>query len=210
MAALVLVAVPVRAEPHTYTFYSITNNNPTDVAIGEAQLSVEVSDPGSEQVLFTFHNAGPEASSIARIYFDDFALGLFEGIGGIEDGPGVRFGPGSSPPNLPGGNDMSPSFQTTAGLRAAAVAPAPHNGVNPDEWVGILLDLREDFGFDDVIAGIHTAKLRIGLHVIGFSGGGSESFVIVPAPAAGLLALLGLGTAGVTLRRRGVSGRRAA
>ncbi|WP_432212246.1 PEP-CTERM sorting domain-containing protein [Anaerobaca lacustris] len=46
--------------------------------------------------------------------------------------------------------------------------------------------------------------------MIGFASGGSESFVIVPAPATGLLGLLGLGTAGVTLRRRGVSGRRAA
>ncbi|MDI6451818.1 hypothetical protein [Anaerobaca lacustris] len=53
---------------------------------------------------------------------------------------------------------MSPSFQTTAGLRAGAVAGrggVPAHGVNPDEWVGILLDLREDFVFDDVIAGIH-------------------------------------------------------
>ncbi|MDI6451819.1 hypothetical protein [Anaerobaca lacustris] len=82
LAALVLVAASVGAEPHTFRFYSITSNNPTDVAIGEAQLSVEVSDCGSEQVLFTFRNEGPEASSIARIYFDNFALGLFEGIGG--------------------------------------------------------------------------------------------------------------------------------
>lgn len=223
LAALVLIAAPVWAGPHTYGFSSITNNNAGDVAIGEAQLSVDVSDPGAQQVLFTFRNEGPDASSIARIYFDDFG-GLLSGIGAIEESDGVSFshagqtgarqpgrlgraiGPQSAgPPILPGGNEADPSFQVTPGLLASADAGrggVPEHGVNPGEWVEILMNLSDGHVIEDVLAGIHSGALRIGLHVIGFAGGGSESFVIVPAPGAALLGLMGLGAAGLKLRKR--------
>jgi hypothetical protein len=53
-----------------YGFDNITNNNALNSAIGEAQLRLDVTESGS-QILFTFSNTGPAASSITDIYFDD-------------------------------------------------------------------------------------------------------------------------------------------
>ena len=63
--------IPFQANAALYSFYNITNNDAGDAAIGEAQLSVDVTDNGGNQVLFTFLNSGPEASSITDVYFDD-------------------------------------------------------------------------------------------------------------------------------------------
>ena len=57
-----------------YGFTNITNNNAGDLAIGEAQLFVEVTEFALGQVLFEFSNTGPAASSITDAYFDDGTL----------------------------------------------------------------------------------------------------------------------------------------
>ena len=51
------------------------------------------------------------------------------------------------------------------------------------------------------ISQLDSGALRIGIHVIAFSGGGSESFVNEPIPEPATIVLLGLG--GLLLRRRG-------
>jgi len=45
----------------TYSFVNITNNDAGNAAIGQAQLFVEVDDPGDNRVVFTFTNTGPNA-----------------------------------------------------------------------------------------------------------------------------------------------------
>src|SRR5262245_26656672 len=130
LGALVLVALlaGLRADPAAaglvYWFHGITNNNAVDVAIGQAQLSVDVSDAGGGKVAFKFVNSGPNASSITAVYFDDGAL-----LGGasIVNGPGVKFSPGATPPNLPGGNPIG--FDTS--YAADSDSPVSPNGVNP-------------------------------------------------------------------------------
>ena len=90
----------------TLGFGCITNNDPTNCAIGEAQLSVEVIDLGS-QVQFDFMNSGAIDSSIADVYFDDGTLAgiatLIDADDGIGGDPGVDFSEGASPSNLPAG-----------------------------------------------------------------------------------------------------------
>jgi hypothetical protein len=76
----VLIAAPAYAD--LYGFYSITNTIAGDAAIGEAQLSVDVTDRGGNQVLFTFLNSGPLPSSITQVYFDD---GVLDDIASIDD-----------------------------------------------------------------------------------------------------------------------------
>ena len=49
----------------------ITHNLAADCAIGEAQLTLDVLDAGSGQVLFHFENQGPNAATVASIYVDD-------------------------------------------------------------------------------------------------------------------------------------------
>lgn len=173
----------------TFGFYNITNNDPGDAAIGEAQLFVDVSDEFADQVLFTFRNTGPEACAISEVYFDD---GTLLGIADIIDNPpDVVFVQGASPPELPGANSIDPPFEATLGFLAESVPPPSHKGVNPGEQVGILFDLQPAKTYQNVINELNDGGLRIGIHVIGFDSGGSESFVNVPEPAT--IAVLGLG-----------------
>ena len=190
----------------TLGFFNITNNVAGNALIGEQQLFVDVSDPGGGQVLFTFRNEGPAASSITDVYFDD---GSLLGIAAIDNSdPGVEFSQWATPPNLPGGNGMVPKFQTTAGFSADSDPPVQPNGVNPGEDLGILFDLKKHPAatFADVIDELTSGALRIGIHVQGFGGGGSESFVNVPVPVPGALVLGAMGLGLVACVRRRIGG----
>jgi len=156
-------------------FNSITANNVGDPAIGEAQLYVDVTNPGGSQVLFIFGNTGPEDSSIADVYFDD---GSLLGIASIDNNdPGVAFTQLAKPGNLPSANSADPPFVTTAGFSADSDPPVQPMGVNPGEFLGILFDLQGGQTFADVLSELSDRSLRIGIHVQGFTSGGSESFV---------------------------------
>jgi len=182
-----------------YGFDQITANGNTDVS---SQLTVTVTDAGSDQVLFTFNNNGPIASSIADVYFDD---GTLLDLASITNGPGVTFNTPATPADLPGGNLATPPFVTTDQFSADSDTPIMIKGVNPGEWLGITFDLQNGKTFADTIAALADGSLRIGLHLQAIDAveglGGSESFVAVPVPGALLLGLLGLAAAGLKLRR---------
>ena len=190
----------------TYNFYSITNTIAENVAIGEAQLSVDVTneDVGSNQVLFTFWNSGPDACSIAEVYFDDGSLlSLSELYDKDNHGdPGVDFEEGANPSNLPNWDNAVPPFIATAAFSSQANHPAPKKGVNPGESLGILFNLQGGQDYDDVLAELANGDLRIGIHVTAFVLGEGESFINNPTPTpipatvwmfgAGLVGLLGI------------------
>ena len=187
----------------TLGFDCVTNNLAGDCAIGEAQLTVDVTDPGPGGVVFTFHNAGPSASSITDIYFDDGDMGSLLRISIIVDSPpAVDFEVLARPRDLPGGNNASPPFQTTDDFSADSESPVQPKGVNPGESVVIIFLLKSGKTFADVLAGLEDQSLRIGIHVQGFATGGSESLVSTPEPAAFGLLAIGIVALGVRLRVR--------
>lgn len=199
LSCLFVVTLPIgiaAAQP-IFGFQNITNNNATDAAIGEDQLSVELIDFGGGQVEFLFRNTGLEDNSIARIYFEDSLSVLSEPMGFTSIAGTVNFAQFASPPDLPGGNEVG--FNVTSGLLADSNPPIIHNGVNPGETLGVTL-----FGdYTDTLDALNSGDLRIGIHVIGFGSGGSESFInngggtppgVIPAPGAAGLALVGLGS----------------
>jgi hypothetical protein len=139
LAALFAAGVSTQASAETLSFYCITPNASAECLIGASQLRVEATDNGDGRARFVFTNTGPAASSITDVYFDDGTLlGISQVING---GPGVDFSQGASPGNLPGGNALSPAFETTAGFSADSNPPVQPNGVNPGESLTILFFL---------------------------------------------------------------------
>jgi hypothetical protein len=207
-----LICVTTKAGP-TYSFIHIVEpgDGPAELAdgaIGESQLFVELTDMGS-QVKFTFTNIGPEASSITDVYFDD---GTLLGIAEITNTIGlVEFSENAFPPDLPGGNNVTPPFVTTAGFSADSDPPTQPLGVNLGESLGITFDLQVGGAFDDILDELESGNLRIGIHVQGYGSGGSESFVnngefdphqAIPAPSALILCSIGAGFVNQLRRRR--------
>ena len=203
VALLAALAPPAAEAGFEFGFSTVTNNNATNVAIGKAQLKVDVTDAGGGMVLFRFNNYGPAASSITDVYFDDAKPAYFQTtIASIQNSSGVTFATTATPGNLPGGTGVG----FVADISADSNSPIVANGVNPGEVLGIALTLKGGKTFSSVISALQSTALRIGIHVQGFANGGSESFVntttphMVPEPTS--LMLAGMALAGVVINRR--------
>ncbi|TVQ31094.1 MAG: hypothetical protein EA376_10940 [Phycisphaeraceae bacterium] len=199
VAAAGLFVLSAGAHAATYNFSAVSANSPVSVQIGEDQISMSVSDPGAGLVRFTIMNAGPLASSIANIYWED-SYSLLASIDDIIDSPNdVVFNEGGSPPSMPGSANFDVDYRVSAG------PPPAHRGVGPGEELSVDFNLMQGVMFADVVAMLDGGGMRVGMHVIAFANGESEWFVnVIPAPPAVGLAGAGLLGLGAMRRRRGV------
>jgi len=182
-----------------YSFKVVpTPANLTDALIGETQMSMEVTDAGFGRVLFTFRNAGPEASSITDIYVDDGSLLTLAVIHNTTGS--VEFSPDPAPPNLPRAQNVVPVFVADASLSADSDSPTQPMGINPYESLGIEYTISAGADFQTVIDELNTGVMRIGIHVQGYDSEGSESFINkTPEPVTAMFLAIG---AILTVRRR--------
>jgi len=197
-------------------YFTKITNNPVDANPLPTQLAVDVTfidnPTGSDQVSFKFFNYGPIASSIAQIYFDDLENNQYLSTPvTINNELGVGFVAGATPADLPGGNNISPSFSATQVFNTSANNPAPTNGVNPGEFVELIFDLTNNYPFAQLISELQegiTGDLRLAMHVISIPYGtttNSNSYVHTPIPGSVLLlgsGLLGLGLLGWRRKNR--------
>lgn len=209
-----VVAGTVSATP--IGFQCITNNSATNAAIGETQLTLDGMALGGGYIGLFLENKGSSPCSITDVYFDnggssscfDNIAGLWDRddpVFGISRHPGVDFSMGAAPPNLPGGNTVG--FNVTSGFAADSDDPRPvGNGVNPGEFLGIVIRLIPGKTLADVWDAFESGEMRVGIHVQAFADGGSESFVTggvggeIPEPTT--VALLGAGVLSLAMRNK--------
>lgn len=228
LISVVLFSTEVRAD--LFEDWGWVTGVPGPTVVNQLSVAVTDEGVGDNQVLFTFSNVGVVESSITDIYFDDGALfGIADVVNGPGVSMGYPTTPrdlpgGSSlyPPfqtsSVENGPPLPPHFSAGTG--------GPSDGVNPGESVGIVFDLLKKpdltyYDLDDVIAAIHVGfrpdlyysgvgafdgwtqpNLRIGLHVQAIGDGVySQTYILTPVPGAAILGLLGLGVAGLKLRR---------
>jgi hypothetical protein len=195
-------------------------NNAGDMAIAQAQMTLEVFDRGTnasgvQVVGFRFHNSGPHQSTIAAIGFEDGTLlGQLSPI--LYSNSGIAFSPGGAP--------NFPFLSNYLFFEDSANSPSPKNGINPGEWAEFQYALINGKTYQDTINALQMGfggavpdpanpgrhhSLRIGIHVRNFASGGSEKLVTVgdvnpvPAPPVAVLLLSAVPFLALTrLRRR--------
>ena len=217
-----LSAMSLAASAATFHFTPITSSSTTTLQNLGNQLTMEVTDGGADNVVFTFTNNGSLESSLSRVYFDDAPSNLFASFTMGNQTSGVNFALNANPPNLTRG-DLAP-WHFFATDSAAAVRPRFVNGISnssdaPGESLSMIGFLNGGVTFADVVASLSGGPpstgtiLRVGLRVIGidqFNDSGSASFLDVgsttppPIPESSTFGMLmaGLGLITAIARRR--------
>jgi len=199
---VVIMSTEARAE--MFGFFAVTANSTVDPGYAEAQLSLDVTDEGSNQVKFTFINddtiPGPQQMFIRNVYFYDGGLAL----NSILSSTGVAFSSPSNPQDLPGYDE---GILTTFLMADSDVQNKPPGdlggwGIDLGQHLSVIFDISSPatYNYDMLISDIKNSTVVIGIHVQGFADGESES-LITPIPGAFLLGILGLGVAGLKLRK---------
>ena len=170
-------------------------------------FTMEVTDWGDDQALFTFTNNCDEDGVVTAIYFRDNEMMAFNSIfeqfkdGVVLAGDDAVFSARDKNAMLPGGHSLGFTPHNTFAVKADPAGPK--NGLLSDEYLSLLFDLTGGTSFDDIIAALGQQELGVGIHAQAMPGGVSGSFAIVPEPLT--LSLLGIGALLIRNKRRGTA-----
>ena len=180
----------------------ITNKNAGDCAIAEAQIGLTVTQFSPTQLRWQFTNAGPTASFIADLYWEDRQAlsSMLLSIDLFVQPVGVNFSENATPANPPG-------IPFNTALSADSDSPIAGNGVNPGESLGVIMNLVAGVNFAQFSAAWIAKEIRVAAHIQGFASGGSECVLwdggtITPTPEPTTAMLLAIGVFGLMYRRR--------
>jgi hypothetical protein len=198
--SVILLAFAAHLQANFIPFTRITANAPDNLAV---QFSATISSVDASHVQFSFFNTSAIASSITDIYFDDGGVNMpsiLDNVSSIAN-HNTSYELGAQPANLPGGNSLTPAFTADFSGRSKNQPPTIiTNGVNNlTDSVDFIFLLKTSKTFSDVVDGLNSGLLRIGLRVQGIpilDGTTSDSFInsgssSVPEPATIILLCLG-------------------
>jgi hypothetical protein len=199
-ASVILLTFTAHLQANVIPFTRITANALDNVGV---QLSATVSIVDTSHVQFSFFNTSAIASSITDIYFDDGGVNMpsiLDNISSIAN-HNTSYESDAQPANLPGGNNLTPAFSAKFSGQSKNQPPTIiTNGVNQStDSVDFIFLLKPSKTFSDVVDGLNSGLLRIGLRVQGIpilDGTTSDSFInsgssSVPEPATIILLCLG-------------------
>ena len=154
-SAIIATCMLLNTSTASAILYSVVDiegdGNPANVTTATNQLSVDITDPGSGQILFTFTNIGPSASSITQIYFEQNSFNFLYDLESLNGSTGVDFIEATGNLGRPPGAENIGWANNATAFRANADNPVQPNGINPGESLGILFSLTTGHSFGDVV-----------------------------------------------------------